>query len=405
MKKIAVLAPYVLLADEKGYNRFIYLCKLLAENGFNVELFTSTFSHLKKQQRDVNKEEYSKQPYKINFVYEPGYSKNINFKRIISHSVYAKNLKKSLVECLDIDLIYCAIPTPDATIIAGKYAKSKNIPFIIDVQDIWPEAMKLVLNIPVLSDCLFLPLKITSDLAYSMANSIVAVSDTYLQRALRSNKKAKNNSTVYIGTDLKYFDEGIRVNYNSVNKLKDEFWVTYIGTLGTSYDIKTLISAIRILHNKGLTNIRLMVLGDGPLREKFESCALLNKIDAVFTGMIPYEIMAAYLKKSDIVANAIRKNAAQSITNKIGDFLSAGKPIINGSKNEEFTKMIKNYKIGYNYEPEDAESMAEVIKRLYDNEQDRKRMGINARKLAEERFDRNVSYLQIIDLISEKLNK
>ena len=400
-KKIAIVAPYVILSDEKGYNRFRYICELLVENGVDVELFTSSFSHWEKQQRDIYKPEYQSQPYRLVFLDEPGYRKNIDFRRIISHSIFAGNLKRSLAGRSDIDLIYCAVPTQNAAIVAGKYAKSRGIPFIIDVQDLWPEAMKLVFNVPVISDILFLPLKISSETAYSMADAIVAVSDTYLNRAARSHQNSKSNLTVYIGTDLDCFDKGVKDNFAKVNKSKDEFWVTYIGTLGASYDIKTLISAVSILHNKGLTNIRPMIVGDGPLRYDFERFAREAGVDAVFTGMLAYDLMAAYLKKSDIVANAIRKNAPQSITNKIGDFLASGLPVVNGSNNEEFREMVEKYKIGYNYVPEKAESMAEAIEKMYHNVHHRKIMGKNARALAEKKFNRKITYEEIINLIKK----
>ena len=47
-----------------------------------------------------------------------------------------------------------------------------DVRFIIDVQDIWPEAFKIILNIPVLSDIIYYPMKKQADYIYSAADEI-----------------------------------------------------------------------------------------------------------------------------------------------------------------------------------------------------------------------------------------
>ena len=40
------------------------------------------------------------------------------------------------------DLIYCEVPPNDVALAAAKYAKKKGIPFVSDINDLWPEAMR-----------------------------------------------------------------------------------------------------------------------------------------------------------------------------------------------------------------------------------------------------------------------
>ena len=107
MKKIAVISMGVKLNGEKGYSRFRYIGDFLSDAGYQVDLITTTFQHWEKAQRDVeaiNKEEYK---FRLKFIYEPGYKKNIDIRRIFSHRIAAKNLKKMLEKEGDYDLIYC----------------------------------------------------------------------------------------------------------------------------------------------------------------------------------------------------------------------------------------------------------------------------------------------------------
>lgn len=402
MKKVLIIAPFTILPGEPGENRFKYLCNLLAKEGMQVELMTSSFYHPTKVHRDINSDDYSNNQFKITFIHEPGYKKNVSVARLFSQSVFADNLKatlKTLEYCPDV--IYCAIPIPNAAVVAGGFAKSRGIPFVIDVQDIWPEAMRLIINIPVVSSIGLAPMKKKADTAYSMADALVAVSETYLNRALMVNRHSHHNLTVFLGTDLDYFDSVSSERLDSVTKPDDEFWVTYIGSLGHSYDIETLIMAVKLLNKNVCSNIRLMVLGTGPLKERFEVFAYEQGVDAVFTGFLDYSVMAAYLRKSDVAVNAIRRKAVQSIVNKLGDYLTAGLPVLNGSLNPEVSNMVIEAAIGLNYEPENPESLARKLELLYHDGALRLMLGCNARALAEKRFDRKKTYTKIVEMLRD----
>ena len=109
--------------------------------------------------------------------------------------------------------------------------------------------------------------------------------------------------------------------------------------------------------------------------------------------------MAAFLTKSDVLINSYVKNASQSIVTKIGDYLAAGKPIINTLFNPEFCRMVEQKGLGINIEAEDAKKLAETILELYQNAPLRAEISLNARQWAEEKFDRKVGYGQIVELV------
>ena len=48
MKRIVIIDHFSKAPDEPGNNRFIYLGELLCSYGFDVEIITTTFAHLKK---------------------------------------------------------------------------------------------------------------------------------------------------------------------------------------------------------------------------------------------------------------------------------------------------------------------------------------------------------------------
>ena len=152
--------------------------------------------------------------------------------------------------------------------------------------------------------------------------------------------------------------------------------------------------------------IRFQILGDGPTREMLENLAKERKIQNVkFTGYVPYEQMAAYLVKSDVLINSFVRKAPQSIVTKIGDYLAAGKPMINTCMSPEFRKKVEQDGFGINIEPEDVRELVNAVEWMYENEAERNDMGNRARKIAEEQFDRPVSYGKIEAMISSLITK
>ena len=400
MKKIAVITMGVRLDGEKGYTRFRYLCDFLTEAGYRVDLITTTFQHWEKAQRDIEKIRKSDYKFGVKFIYEPGYKRNVDLKRIRSHRIAAKNLTALLEREGDYDLLYAEIPPNDVALACGEFAKKKGIPFVADVNDLWPEAMRMVLDIPVISSILFYPLQRDAEKVYSLVSGVIGTSDEYRDRPFENQKRDVPKATVYVGNELSVFDSGAEKTSGDIVKPEEEFWVTYAGTIGTSYDIRTMLLAAEELAKRGKENIKIKILGGGPLKDELEALARDKKINnAEFAGYAPYDKMAAYLKKSDILVNSFVRKAPQSIVTKIGDYLAAGKAMINTCMSPEFRNKVENDGFGVNIEPEDAGILADAIEDLYRDEEKRLEMGRKARQIAEEQFDRPKSYRKIEELI------
>lgn len=410
MKKIAIITMGVKLKDEKGYTRFGYLAEFLTKAGFQVDLITTTFQHWEKAQRDLKKIQADidagEYPFGLRFIYEPGYKKNVDLARVRSHKIAAKNLKKMLEakpeDGKDYDLLYAEIPPNDVARVAAEYGVAHNIPFVADVNDLWPEAMRMVLDIPVVSSILFHPLQRDAEKVYSMVSGVVGTSDEYRDRPFKNQKRNVPKVTVYVGNEIKTFDEGAGKNKESVAKPEGEFWVSYAGTIGTSYDIRTMVLAGEELIRRGHSDIKIKILGGGPMKDELEKLAKDMKIENVeFVGYAPYDKMAAYLAESDILVNSFVKKAPQSIVTKIGDYLAAGKAMINTCMSPEFRNKVEADGFGVNIMPEDVEILAGAIEDLYNNDEKRLAMGKRAREIAEEQFDRPKAYKKIRNLITE----
>lgn len=402
-KRLAIVTMGVKLGDEtRGYTRFRFLSEYLANAGFQVDLITSSFQHWDKAQRDVTRACYTGLPYKVVFIWEPGYTRNLDLKRIRSHKIAAAGMREYFKKHPNYSLIYCEMPPNDVARACMESAHELGIPFVVDINDLWPEAMRMVVNIPGVSDVAFSRFERDAKAVYEGLDAAVGTSDEYASRPAVDRSTPFVKETVYVGNDLAEFDQGVQDNADGISKPEGEFWAMYTGTLGASYDLLTLVKAAAVLAPE-YPNLRVKILGDGPDREKLEIEAKRLKAPVDFLGYAPYTQMAAYLAKCDVTINSLKAKAPQSIVTKIADYLAAGKPMINTGSSPEMRAKVENDGFGVNVPAEDTAELAGALAALMDDPAACAAMGKRAREVAEAEFDRPKSYGRIVRLIESLL--
>lgn len=394
-----IISNYWHFPTEKSSSRYHTIAVLAAQQGMSVEVITSRFYHTKKAQRD-EAEILTGLPYKATLLEEGSYGRNVSPARLIAHCRFAKNTIRYLSARKKPDVIYLFVPPAGLAKQVVRFAKRNGIRIVIDVLDLWPEAFAMLMPAPV-AKLLLHPMKKSVEFAYANADEIVAVSTTYVQRAAKHNPRKGIGHSVFIGTDIQYFDKAAENAPPLEGKLRP-ITIAYIGMLGHSYDLCGTMDALKLLIERGCDAVELLVIGDGPLRSKFEAYAERLGIPVRFIGRLPYEDMAKLLVRCDIGINALVGSAAASIVNKHADYAAAAIPIINVQKNQEFGELLVSYDAGLMCAPDDTQALAEAIRFLAENEETRKRMGKNSRRLAEDRFDRNQTYSEILQVIAGK---
>lgn len=396
-KKILIIANFNRNYSKQDYGRFIQIANNLSES-YEVEIVTSDFDHLTKAKAEDKHVNWS---FRITQLKEIGYPRNVCLKRFISHFLWGKEVRKYLRGTELPDLIYCAVPSLTGPLEAVRYAKENNIPVIVDIQDLWPEAFKMAINVPIVSDALFFPFERMANEIYRDTDDIIAVSGTYLQRAKKVNDKVKRGHVIFLGSRLSDFDR--YVEEYKTERDDETIRLAYCGTLGSSYDITCVIDALSIIKKRGVNPPEFIVMGSGPRLDEFKEYAIEKNVKVTFTGRLPYPEMCGLLCSCDIAVNPISKGAAQSIINKHADYAASGLPIINTQENQEYRNLINTYNMGFNCENNDPEDLALKIIRLMNDEKLRIEMGMNARKCAEERFNKEKTYAEITEAVNALL--
>lgn len=394
-KSIQIIAHYCGDLDGRLSNRFVYLANVLSSD-YEVELITSNFYHTKK----IKKEITGSYNFKITLIEEPGYKKNISIKRLYSHRVFGKNLHSYLLNKGKVDLLYCSFPSISLAEASLKSTRTSDIPILIDVQDLWPEAFSRVLgNLSFFGSLVYKYLERKTDVLFARASSIVAVSDSY-RFEIEKRIGKKNFQVTYIGaswekdtTDLVVKERDLTTTVN----------VVYLGSLGDSYDLELVLEALAIAKKEMPQQpIDLHIIGDGEKKIVLEKYSKNLGLSVNFSGLLSHSEVQKILPTMDVAFNPIVPWSAASIINKHADYAMAGLPVINTQKNEEYQELLTSYKCGINIKHEKSE-MVNAILNLALNAEMRKNMALNSLNMAKEKFDRKYSYVHLMNHIDKFL--
>ena len=388
-KNILIVAPYITFPNEPGANRFIAVAKKLSQK-YSVTLVTSKFCHILKSIRAQNP---NMQDFKVILIDEPGYQKNVSFKRLLSHHIFCKKFEQFLASYNQpIDLVYSAYPLIKTNYILGRYKKKYGYKLVIDVQDIWPEAISG--PIPIFSNVIvqkiLSPITRYANTTYSLADGLVAVSKTYLKRSDVKNLDDNLKKVVYIGADSLHFE-----NYEKEKKAQ-KIIATYIGTMAGSYDLETVVKAAALCHEF----VQIQFIGTGPHEQNLKTLNTEHGNYIRFLGSLTYDNAMKILMSSDIAINPIKATSQATITNKLSDYFCCGLPIISCQEAEEVKELLA-LGGGVQYCANNAADLAKQLIRLSQDRETLEKMSLVNQNIAKERFLRDISYNEISHLVDK----
>ena len=382
---ITIVAPYCSLPSEPYFNRFWYLAERLSQS-HDVLLITSRFRHHDKSfRRHEDAETASQGRLKVMLLEESGYGKNVSLERVASHYRFVKNFEQWLKNCRpgEQDIVYSAYPLIATNLLLGKHKARLGYKLIVDVQDVWPESFSSVVPFLKKVPHNLLPFASRANQAYRYADALVAVSQTYLDRAKEANPNVPGE-VVYIGADFPKLDAAPAKDFGD-----DKTRFFYLGTLSYSYDVETVCKGVRKLLDDG-ENVELHIMGGGPDLEKlkqYENRAIK------FYGYLPYSEMMSIAKGCDIAVNAIHSHAMQSVTNKLSDYMALQKPVLNSQTNAEVLDLM-NLLPHENYRSGDVDGFVQAAKNILKRKND----PVQSDEIVR-RFRRDVAYQKIVNLI------
>lgn len=184
------------------------------------------------------------------------------------------------------------------------------------------------------------------------------------------------------------------------NISKDDFLLIYVAEFSKRKNQKFLIDSIKNLHNKGLTNIKLLLLGDGILfdemKEYTSSLGISNNV--IFKGYI--KEVCDYYHMSDICISSSR---IEGLPFNIMEAMSTGLPII-ASKIKGHIDLVTHGENGFLYEYNNVNEFCNYVEILYNDRNLLNNMRISSHNLSK-KYSLESVFPEITKIMMNEINK
>lgn len=217
------------------------------------------------------------------------------------------------------------------------------------------------------------------------AHSVIALSHDLVNLAHKTSAK-QPILVVYNGVNIREF-------YPNPETLAGEktFNILFVGRLIERKGAIYLLEAFRNISKKR-DNLRLLIAGDGPMREKYEKFSRDNHLEEKisFLGIVNHGKMAELYRRSHIFVLPSLNEALGNVTQEA---LASGLPII--TTDTGAAELIKDN--GLIIRKESAEDIENSLKTIIENQKLREEMSHKSRQLAEAMTWDNVArrYLEV----------
>lgn len=411
--------------------RYAMLSSELAHRGHTVVWWTSDFSHVLKRKRDAatlagaasatllpaipcGRDEVrgwrNADGVQVLLVPTLPYPRNVCLARIRSHARYASSWKKAAIDGVKSgmlrkpDLVVTSLPPLETASVARRFRDLWGCRLAVDVQDAWPAVFEQLLPLSegaahALGSLLLCREWRLARRAFEGANGVMSVGKAYIDWARQNGAEGRPTIAGYLGIHVAPLTEDAANprrsdagggNNGGMNALR----LAYIGNMGRSYDLATVVEAVKSLVAEG-ARVTLDMAGAGPDEQSLRAAAA--GCDAIrFHGQLGADALSALLARCDAGLIPMFDRSLVVVPNKLADYAAAGLAIID-TLSGETRSLVTTHGAGVWYQARDTAACRRAILSLARNPGKLAACRAASRRMAEELFDAAKIYPALCD--------
>jgi len=269
------------------------------------------------------------------------------------------------------DVLFVQSTPPTQGAMAAVLKKLKRIPFVYNVQDIFPDSL-VAAKLTTRNSWLWRAGRLLEDFTYRNADKIIVISEGF-----KRNLMDKGVPEAKIAVVRNWVDE---INVYPIarkdNKLFDKyaldrnrFYITYCGNIGLNQNMDLLIEVAEEFSFD--ERISFVMIGDGayrPVMEKVVAGKALKNVN--FLPFQPYEDIAHVFSLGDVglvISNA--GTGSSSVPSKTWSIMAAQRAVIASfDLGSELDRVISDSKSGLCVPADDKRALVAAIKDMINNE-------------------------------------
>ncbi|MBE0476162.1 MAG: glycosyltransferase family 4 protein [Coriobacteriia bacterium] len=284
-------------------------------------------------------------------------------------------------------------------------AALRRAPFVFEVRDLWPEAafqMGALRRRGLLGRLA----KALERFLYRRSAAVIALSPGMAAGVVEEGVPSGRVHMIPNCCDLDLFSPGGK-DPELVARfgLEGRFVAGYAGAVGPSNALEAQVpEAARVLRDRGRDDVVFLIVGEGrslsALRAEVQRLGVGDGV--VLAGPMPKRDIPRVTRTADALMTLFADVPilATNSPNKFFDALASGRPVIVNSGG--WTRdIVTEEEAGLYVPPGDGTALADAVERLADDAELTERLGRNARRVAEQRYGRDLQAALFIGVLEE----
>ncbi|MBI9044514.1 MAG: glycosyltransferase family 4 protein [Anaerolineaceae bacterium] len=301
------------------------------------------------------------------------------------------NLLVKRIESFQPDILISTNTPLDSQRIIRKFCKQNSIPFIFWLQDLTGLASYRLLKkkIPVLGSLIGKSYIQMEKKLIQTSEAVIAIDETFRHKSKKWGINTKHIKVIHNWAPIEDFPLINKINgWSKDNGISDKFCFIYSGAMGLKHNPDFLISLAQNFHDR--TDVKIIIVSEGLgadyIRMRTKQLGLKNILVKNYQA---YEDVPSVLGSGDVLVAILESEASEySVPSKILAYTCAGRPVLLAiPKDNLIAKKIFQNDAGFISEPGDLEGFLICAENLYQDQELRDQMGINARNFAEKEFN------------------
>lgn len=405
--KILVVHQHYLMPGQPGGSRFNEFGRLWSEAGHDVTVVAGTVNYATGQSpekyrgRWVTRE--SDGPVTVLRAHVPTTYSRGYAGRMWAFGGFTASAATAAALASKADIVIATSPPLVAAPPGWMAAKKNRAPFIFEIRDLWPESA-VTTGVISKNSPLTRGLYSLERWACRVADRINVLTPAFRDDLIRRGL-APSEKIVFVpnGADLDAFSPGPRDN-DVRRRLGwgDRFVVMYAGAHGRANAVGQLVDAALLLKDR--PDILIALVGDGTERSAVEDrVRSLGLTNIMVCGPQPKSDMPAFVLAADAGAAVLQNNPTFRTVypNKVFDYMACERPTLLAIDGVARTLVCDEARAGVFAEPENAQALAQAIRRLADSPREREEMGRRGREWVQQNASRDALASRYLGIMEE----
>ena len=297
----------------------------------------------------------------------------------LSFACNAKRLSKKIANTFDV--VYCYQLTPVTQLYpAIHYAKHYGIPLVCYCLDLAPLSGEKILEKLHLFRILY---QKSSQKLYNSCDKILVTSRSFIEYLVKVNHIEKRK----IGYLPQHAADYYCVSSQDISANNDHvFTFLFAGNIGFGPRLENFVYSAKILIDKGITNFRVIFVGDGSHKHALIDIVKQNELNdyILFFDGVPSSEMQLIYQQADVLLVSLRKGQI-TVPGKLQAYMSTGKPIL-GMLDGSGKDLIAEVDCGKCVSAEDYRTFSILMEEAVLHPDSLAQKGLNGRKYYMEHF-------------------